>query len=280
MVAKDQDSHHQEESMRENLEQFEDSDAEESLSLCDLPIYDKSQASTTTTNWNGNDDDDDDDDDDPRRMSTDQELFEFFSDLKADICPADDIIFCGKLISYKEKECHREEDKNPNLDVFEFDDDDGNQTCTIKSFFRRRRQRSESLNALKRSQSSAKDRLKRTNYQKLRRVSSTTKNTVDLNDRYKTGKSSGKGNSSLSTSSTPARPRWPLLMFGMVNVPKEMELKDIRNRQNCRNPTLLFPEFVAGDVTEKVRVRREEKKGSWSLPRASSCRGRGCIPHV
>ncbi|XP_042492791.1 uncharacterized protein LOC122072272 [Macadamia integrifolia] len=275
MVANDQDNHHHKESMRENLEQyFEDSDAEESLSFCDLPIYDKSEASTTTTT-NRNGTDDDDDDDDRRRMSTDQQLFEFFSDLKADMCPADDVIFCGKLISYKEKDCHRKDDKNQILDVFD-DDDDGNPTCRIKSFFRRRR-RTESLNSLQRSQSSdTKDRLPRTNYQKLRRISSSKKTLVEPVDRYKSGKCSRKGNSSsLPTSSAPARPRWPLLMFGMVNAPKEMELKDIRNRQNRRNPTLLFPEFIAGGGTEKVRVRREEEKGSWRLLRALSCRGHG-----
>ncbi|XP_042486258.1 uncharacterized protein LOC122066509 [Macadamia integrifolia] len=274
MIANNQDSHDQEESMRENLEQIEDPDAEESLSFCDLPIYDKSEASTTTTtttNWDGNDDDD------PRRMSTDQELFEFLSDLKADICPADDIIFCGKLISYKEKECHHEEDKNPNLDVFAYDydddDDNGNQTCTIKSFFclRQRQRRSESL----RSQSHAKDRLMRINYHQLQRVSSSTKTPVEPIDRYMAGKCSGKANSSsLPTSTTPARPSWPLLMFGMVNVPKEMQLKDIRNRQNRRNPTLL-PEFISGGDREKVSVRREKEKGSWRLRRALSCRGHG-----
>ncbi|XP_042484979.1 uncharacterized protein LOC122065238 [Macadamia integrifolia] len=269
--AKDQDNRHQEESMRENLEQIEDSDAEESLSFCDLPIYDKSEASTTTTsNWNENDDD-------PPRMSTDQELFEFFSDLKADMCPADDVIFCGKLISYKEKECHHAEDKNQILDVFDDDVDDGNQTCTFKSFFRQRRRRSESWNSLQRSQTSAKERFMRTDYQKLRRVSTSTKNPVEPIDRYVSGKCLGKGNfSSHPTSSAPARPRWPLLMFGMVNVPKEMELKDIRNRQNRLNPTLLFPESdAAGGGSEKVRVRREEEKGSWRLLRALSCRGHG-----
>ncbi|XP_043721882.1 uncharacterized protein LOC122669233 [Telopea speciosissima] len=268
--------YNREDSMRENLEQIEDSDAEESLSLCDLPVYDRT--ASTTTNWDANDDD-------RRRPSTDQELFEFFSDLRADMCPADDIIFCGKLISYKEQECCHEEVKNTNLDVLDYeddddDDDDGKQSCTIKSFFRRRRRSSESLNALQRSKTIAKDRLPmRTNnlleYRKLRRVSSTTKTKVETNDRYMSGKCSGKGNSSsISTSTTPlAKPKWPLLMFGMVNVPKEMELKDIKNRQNRRNPTLLFPAIVAGGGTEEAKVRREEEKGSWRLLRALSCRG-------
>ncbi|KAJ4958019.1 hypothetical protein NE237_025130 [Protea cynaroides] len=129
MVAK---LDNQEEPMRENLEQIEDSEAEECLSFCDLPIYDR--ATSTTTNGGGNDDD-------RRRSSTDQELFEFFCDLRADMYPADGIIFCGKLIPYREKECQSEKD--------------GNQISKIKSFFRRRR-RSESLDELQRSPSSAK----------------------------------------------------------------------------------------------------------------------------
>ncbi|KAJ4957701.1 hypothetical protein NE237_024812 [Protea cynaroides] len=253
-----------------NLDQNEDSESEDSLSFCDLPIY--SKATSTTTNWGA--DDDDDDDDNRRRPSTDQELFEFFCDLRADMCPADDIIFCGKLIPYKEKECQSDKDVNQN--------------SKIKSFLRRRR-RSESLDELQRSQSSAKDQLMQKNhsldYQKLRRISSSTFKPF--------GKYFGKENnssSSSSSSSSLARPKWPWLMFGIVKVQKETELKDIKKRQNRLNPAPLFPAVVTGSGDEKVGVRKEEEKGSWRLLRALSCRGHasaaavtasfGCIPHV
>ncbi|KAJ4957583.1 hypothetical protein NE237_024694 [Protea cynaroides] len=232
--------------MTENMEQIEDSEAEDCLSFRDLPIYDR--ATSTTTNWGG-------DDNDRRRSSTDQDLFEFFCDLRADMYPADDIIFCGKLIPYREKEFQS--------------DKDGNQISKIKNFFRRRR-RSESLNELQRSPSSAKHQLMQINhsldYWKLRRISSST---VKPNDRnMAASNSSGKANSS----SLATRPKLPWLWFGMSNVPKEMELKDIKNRQNRQNPTSLLPAF-AGSGVEKVRVKKEEEKGSWRLLRALSCGG-------
>lgn len=80
----------------ENTDHLQDPyEAEEALSLCDLPIY-----SDVDANW-------DDYSKEEQRLSSDNDFFEFFSEdfSTASTCSdtaSKNIIFCGKLIPYRE----------------------------------------------------------------------------------------------------------------------------------------------------------------------------------
>ena len=65
-------------------------------------------------------------------------------------------------------------------------------------------------------------------------------------------------------------PRWFLLFFGIVRVPSEMELSDIKNRQFRRNPSATM--FPAADGGSGVAVNRSSGKVSWKILKALSCK--------
>lgn len=123
-------------------------------------------------------------------------------------------------------------------------------------------------------------------YTKLRRDASArmvrAKSMPQPNNRGYADKCFGKCDNSIKT----AKPKWRLLMFGSLRTPTEMELKDIRNRQNRRIPTTWFP---SGEEQKMSPDKRDEQKGSWRLLRALSCKGEtngvitealGCIRQV
>lgn len=255
-------------------EREEEEETEESLSLCDLPL-----------NPNNNNDSSDFSNHapPPRSLADASEFFEFFSDLSSEMCPADDIIFCGKLIPLKELQSpptHQTPTKTSTAG--------GNPTKQTTL-----RRRSESLSKLQspvtRSNSGASStRLMRNSrsldYTKLHRSSNSMASPPPEIDRNSSVKSLGKSDTALKR---PAKPRWYLFMFGLVKFPTEMELSDIKNRQVRRNhPSMLFPPPLTTDG--KFPVNRSSSKGSWRLLRALSCKDHAsvavtasfCLPHV
>ncbi|KAE8056762.1 hypothetical protein FH972_013505 [Carpinus fangiana] len=242
------------------LEGEDQEETEESLSLCDLPLNPDND--NVDNNNNGT----------PRSRAEAPEFFEFFSDLSSDMCPADDIIFCGKLIPFKELQSPP---KTPAT----------GENPTKTTTFRRR---SESLSKLQspvtRSNSGAgSTRLMRNSRSldctKLHRSA----NSMEI-ERNSSVKSSGKSDIALKKA---VKPRWYLLMFGLVKFPPEMELSDIKSRQVRRNhPSTLFPPPLSADG--KLPVNRGSSKGTWRLLRALSCKDHAsvavtasfCLPHV
>ncbi|KAF5207050.1 hypothetical protein FRX31_003360 [Thalictrum thalictroides] len=241
----------------ENNDLQVDSDAEESLSLCDLPLYGNDfikeqhhhhHLQTPSSS-----------------SSTDQELFEFFIDMKTEtttnMSSAEDIILCGKLLPYRSPTpLSKFPNKTTSVDdqIFEF---------PPKKLLRRGHRKSESLNDLpEKSHSSPKIRFIRSSH------------SLDF---HKLNRDS----SSKITRTRSLQPRWRLMMFGFMKTPTEIELKDIKNRQNRRIPSTMFPMHYG---EETVSVKREEEKGSWRLLRVLSCKGEAngvipslsCIPHV
>ncbi|KAJ6892366.1 hypothetical protein NC651_025539 [Populus alba x Populus x berolinensis] len=78
--------------LQEDSELHDFDDEAETLSLCDLPLYNRANS-----DW-----DDFSKEDQNLETSFDQDFFEFFSeDFAASACPSDNIIFCGKLIPYR-----------------------------------------------------------------------------------------------------------------------------------------------------------------------------------
>lgn len=182
------------------------------------------------------------------------EIFEFSSYPNSIMSHAEDIISCGKLVPFKEQ--HH-----------------------LSRNLYGRRCRSESLPELKTSGCQSKMRNSRSlDYQKLSRNTSMSSNSPDSyrNNSRSSSKSDG-------SSKTP-KPRWYILMFGIVKFPTEMDLQDIKNRQVHRTPSKsLFPGI---EVDKKAPANR---KTSWGVLKVLSCRddasinvakSLACVPQV
>ncbi|XP_068653412.1 uncharacterized protein [Aristolochia californica] len=202
--------------------EFVESDADEALSLCDLPIKDGGS-------------------EDRREPSPDKDMFEFFSDVSAEMCAAEDVFLRGTIVPNSYRAPSKEEKKNTNHASKR-----GSST----------HQRSYSLDTLFQEPRSGSHR----NYRKLQRASSAESPKVG----------SGK---CLRVSSS-RRHKWHLLTFGLIRPPAEMEMEDIRNRQRRLNPSPLFP---SGDPGSVAGGREEGNKNSWRLLRALSCKGQEAI---
>ncbi|KAK8655156.1 hypothetical protein V6N13_107746 [Hibiscus sabdariffa] len=188
-----------------------------------------------------------------RRSSSEaaSEFFEFLSDLSYDMCPADDIIFCGKLIPL-----------NQTPKDYSFEQDRKNYVL---------RKRSESFSELLTRSDSTKEYTKRLrnsrslDYKKLRRY--------DM-ERNPSTRSTKKPEASAIKVH---KRRWYVFMLGTVKFPPEMELKDIKSRQFRRNPSVMFPMAVE-DYGKRLSGNRSSGKGSsWSLLKALSCRDHSSV---
>ncbi|XP_017985320.1 PREDICTED: uncharacterized protein LOC18589263 [Theobroma cacao] len=223
-------------------------EAEEALSLCDLAL---------DLDANGNSDNDLGKLPAQSRRSSSEaapEFFEFLSDVSSDMCPADDIIFCGKLIPLKQQPVSFQRQKG-------YPSDEKRKNHVL-------RKRSESLSELRSSSMTRSSSTKNTtllrnsrslDYQKLHRYEM---------ERNPSTRSAGKTH---VLPKKAVKPRWYVFMFGMVKFPPEMELQDIKSRQFGRSPSVMFPPMEDGG--KKFAGNRCSGKGSsWSLLKALSCR--------
>ena len=245
--------------------QQEQEEAEEALSLCDLPLSLNNKENTIFDNNNHN-----------HNSNDSIDFFEFFSDLSysENMCSAEDIIFCGKLIPFKEQQFSHPTPQTPKIT---------NENQTKQTSLRRR---SESLSKLQspvtRSNSINTKFMRNSrslDYRKLNPVSNSPPETIERNSSVK----SVGNKSEISLKKAPSsRPRWYLFMFGMVKFPTEMELSDIKNRQVRRNQqqSMIFP-VNRSSVSSKG-------SGSWKLLKALSCKDHAsvavtasfCVPRV
>lgn len=235
----------------------EEEEEEEALSLCDLPLNPKD-------NGGNNNNKSKDLSSYTLRSSESPDYFEFFSDLKAEMCPADEIIFRGKLIPFKDQSppIHRTHKTSTTEENRKIQTHLGRRCDSFSKL--------ESPIYITRSDSSTETaRLMMRNsrsldYRKLHRSSKSMASPVPEIERNSSAKSAGKSDMGHKKA---AKPRWYLLMFGMVKFPPEMELSDIKNRQFRRNPpSTLFPPPL--DV---------HGKGSWRLLRALSCKDHASV---
>ncbi|XP_002531652.2 uncharacterized protein LOC8285813 [Ricinus communis] len=215
----------------------EDEEEEEALSLCDLPLEDDNEIPEMASRSHSR-----------RSSSEPSELFEFFSNFSSEMCSAEDIIFCGKLIPFKDLSPPHQQDKR-------------------HISFRRR---SESLSGLHSSSVSRSNS-----------INNMMRNSRSLDysrlERFPTSKTSTESDNSMERNSslrsnmakrTVVKPRWYVLMFGVVKPPTEMGLRDIKSRQVRRNSlNMMLPPPVA-DTVKKPPVG----KGSCKLLKVLSCR--------
>ncbi|XP_059669169.1 uncharacterized protein LOC132314310 [Cornus florida] len=230
-------------------------EAEETLSLCDLPIYrDASESENFFKEYQSS------------SWSSDQDYFEFFSEEwstpTTTYPPDNNIIFCGKLIPYKQPvsiDTHKLESTN-------------HKNPKRRGLFR---WKSESLNKAKTSARGTKGPCKQKKVSKLLYVSSPSKSLSSSPVLEKYTRGSGRYGVSVrkvSVVAPPAKYRWYLFMFGLARFPTKMELGDMRNRQSRRGPSALFRLDSGG---EKAGGCRRRWKGLWwGLIRAVGFGGR------
>lgn len=269
---------------------FEDPyEAEETLSLCDLPSY------SDASNW------DDNSKEDQSLSSDSNDFFEFFSeDFTASTCSTTaankSIIFCGKLIPYKElpdhpEKPHQNQEKQNHTckkGVFRWKSLSFNKTRSSSKGSKLFRWKSLSFNKTRSSSpkgSKGKKVYKDKNSSK-GSIASASASPASKSYVYKTSKcdlSMGK----VTMLTSPTKSRWYLLIFGMTRFTTEMELRDIKIRQSrIKSPSMMFRSVECDNmVKSNERCRR---KGLWRLIKILGSRSQhlnavvkasfGCIP--
>ncbi|XP_023516073.1 uncharacterized protein LOC111780044 [Cucurbita pepo subsp. pepo] len=253
LTSQHRQDHHHDEDGHEN-------EAEEALSFSDLPLDKQKSDGHTPESFRKN----------PRRSSSEPlDLFEFFSAgfITSEISPAEDLIFCGRLLPLNDHSQLTTSTTNPTAEKSFWKDESRKQNVF--------RKRSESLSGLQSSVSrsnTAKINLKRNSrsldYRKLyRQTNSIFSPTaeIDRNCSIKAGLKPDPLNKKASS-----KPRWYLLMFGMVKFPAEMDLSDIKSRQVRRSSSALFP---ANESKGKYHCNnRSSGEATWRILRALSCK--------
>ncbi|XP_050374552.1 uncharacterized protein LOC126792106 [Argentina anserina] len=241
---------------------YEDEEAEEALSLCDLPLDNEAQEFHELSSKF------------LKARCSSSEFFEFFSENSSDsfMCSAEDIIVCGKLIPFKENTPTPQAPKSSSNSKHDYQ--------KKQTGFRRR---SESLSGIQgpvTRSNSTKNKIMMTNsrsldYRKLQRQSSMVSPVPEM-ERNPSVRSVGSSKSDKKSTSS-GKPKWSFLMFGIVKFPAEMDLSDIKSRQVRKNPsTSLFPDTSVGKCSSVSRSN-SGNKGSWKLLRALSCKDHASV---
>ncbi|PIN02818.1 hypothetical protein CDL12_24663 [Handroanthus impetiginosus] len=213
-------------------------EADETLSLCDLPLYSDHK----------------------------QDYFEFFSqDLSPSTFrfPPENIIFCGKLIPYKQLDASEK-------DTSQVDESNKKQTNVKKKrrwgIFRWK------FSSTRRVQSKNGKKNAALTHKKDHHISSSLhespKKTLNKN---KQGKGYGfpVHKVSMLTSSSSGKARWYLFLFGISRFSTEVELKDIKSRLSRRH----CPPPPPPPPPSSPMSRRNGGSGLWGLIRVLSCGG-------
>lgn len=181
------------ETMEDNVKigEQELDDAYDALSLCDLPIH-------------GSDSEFDDNSAEHSNPTSDQELFEFITDVSSQILAKDNIIFCGKLMTEKQPFSGK------------FDVPRAGQQ--LENYVR---WRSESFHKSRVSQSYAPEK-----QFALRKRSDSLRSPATEKHRFATGEILQRGSNG---GRSLGRSRRHIFSFGLAKLPTKMELSDIRN---------------------------------------------------
>ena len=246
---------------------FEDPyEGEETLSLCDLPSY------SVASNW-------DDYSKEDQRLSSDStnDFFEFFSeDFTASTCSTTaankSIIFCGKLIPYKEELPNHPEKPHQNQEkqnhtrkkrVFRWKSLSFNKTRSFSKGSKLFRWKSLSFNKTRSSSSKGSKGKQVYNDKNSSKGSIASALPASKSYAYATSKCDlSVGKVTMLTSRT--KSRWYLFMFGMTRFPTEMELRDIKLRQSRKkSPSMMFRSVECDNMVKSNE--RSRRKGLWRL---------------
>ncbi|KAF2585073.1 hypothetical protein F2Q70_00034244 [Brassica cretica] len=212
---------------------------EEAHSLLNLPLNaekSNSTAATTTT-------------EDQRKRSI--ELFEFLTSTSNDCSPAENIIFGGKIIPLNYQ----------------------NAILTSPEYIRPRiSTRSESLSAIqgnKLNRPVARDNARPMRISRSLDHRNLTRGSTTARGNASPTKSTTKPETVSSGNRKSVKPRWYVIMFGLVKFPPEAELRNIKSRRVRRNvPPVMFPS--PADRRPR-RTRGSSPSPSWRFLNALSC---------
>ncbi|XP_059625369.1 uncharacterized protein LOC132268556 [Cornus florida] len=223
---------------------FADSEeAEDTLSLCDLPMND---FENNPSNHHHS-----------PKTSIDQDLFEFFTGLNSAIGPIDNnIVFCGSIIPYDDEKELNEYQKRDYFSV-------------VKSSPFHKKSRSSRLSGGS-NRFSGEDRSS-----SLRFVNS------DSHPCRSFARCEHSPVNITAITSMSAKSRRRMFMFGPVKFKPEMELSAIKKRQSRHAPAAMFPAAVDGGAVA-VASAGSRGKSQWGLVRALRCstvlaRSFGCM---
>ncbi|CAI9761084.1 unnamed protein product [Fraxinus pennsylvanica] len=222
-------------------------EAEETLSLCDFPLnFNESEKKDFSKIQ-----------DRSSSLSESSDLFEFFSDVSSDMSHAEDIIFCGKLVPYKEQHLIKDHTHN-SLSI----DDNSLMNFNTRSC--------ESLSDQYTRSHKTKKLIRNSRALYYRKLSNSS--LVMKSDDSEIQRSSSKSSTKSDPGSKVSKPGWSILMFGLVKFPPEMDLQDIKNRQVRRNISRSV--FPAAENRVKAPARRNDRRNSWGndLLSALSCK--------
>ncbi|CAA2973969.1 Hypothetical predicted protein [Olea europaea subsp. europaea] len=230
----------------QRMKEYED-EAEETLSLCDLPLYSTDggaadwEEDLSTVSQGGS----------SSTSSLEQDYFEFFSQHMSTSTTPENIIFCGKIIPCKQPA------KDSKL---------------VES------KQSEGLSRLKLNSLFSKNGAKSPPMEKNIKKKSLAILPKSSKKMYNKSNDMGKGNdfpvqkTSLLTSSSSGKARWYFLLFGITGISTEMKFSDMKNRQSRRKSSPSSPMFRFRSGDDKAMSSRGSKgKGAWRLIRALSC---------
>ncbi|KAK6136040.1 hypothetical protein DH2020_030206 [Rehmannia glutinosa] len=200
---------------KDNMQETTD-ESDETLSLCDLPLYSDQSEEDLSAESQGS----------SSISSSEQDYFEFFSQELSPTTtgfPPESIIFCGKLIPYKKTESSLEKDSSKLVH-------ESKKQTNIKKkrgwgLFRWKF--SLSKNSKKGTTLMHKDQSGKKMYN---------------SNKHEKGHDLPVHKMSILTSSSSGKARWYLFLFGISRFSSEVELSDIKNRQSRRHlpapPTL------------------------------------------
>ncbi|KAF8021885.1 hypothetical protein BT93_G2123 [Corymbia citriodora subsp. variegata] len=226
-------------------------EAEETLSLCDLPLHSYGAAHlddfNSTENQTSSSSSSSDDDD------GEEDLFEFTNqNFALPTQPASNIIFCGKLISCEE----------PSPQVYEVPrEGQASKHNKPSSPSSRLRTISEGLKGQQRTvhtvQSPSSPKTRGSKVMPLEKYG------------YATRKMSSGYKATVMAYPTPKSNSY-LLMYGLSKFPKEMELRESRKKHKTSPSRLHQPSN--GRAIAQVRDGNQDQKGLWGVMRAISCK--------
>lgn len=213
------------------------------------------------------------------------EFFEFSSGSNADMSHAEDIIFCGKLISLNQKSHDqvREQahgDCNKSVVTREEEEREKDNNNNIKQLHNEVKYATQPNSPRSKYMKTSKS----LDYQQLRRSLSSDCRSAGIR-RYSSARTSGMYDNS---GEKVHKPRWYSMLFGLVSkVPREMDLRDMKNRLVRRTPSTMFHQPDHGNILSTKR--NPNKSSSWNLLGVLSCRDNasvgvvatlGCMTHV
>ncbi|KAF8084808.1 hypothetical protein N665_0699s0022 [Sinapis alba] len=212
---------------------------EEALSLRDLPLNTNPTATTTTT------------EEDQRKRSI--ELFEFLTSTSNDCSPAENIIFGGKIIplNYQNAILSSPEYIRPRVTT------SSESLSTIQANKLNRHVARDNAGPMRISRS--------LDHRNLTRGSATVRGNASPT------KSTTKPETVSFGNRKSVKPRWYVIMFGMVKFTPETELRNIKSRQIRRN---VSPVMFPSPADRRTRRSRgpSSPSPSWRFLNALSCK--------